>query len=117
MEEVHGEVGEGVGELGSRGVGELGGGRVSGAGWVGLGGGEVGINKKREIPLLVTLMLKREDVLFVNLPLLVNWSEKAKRRNTQGTGRMRYLKHVHRRHKNGFREGTKPKSVKRAEKK
>uniref|UniRef100_A0A8C4QJG1 Ribosomal protein L37 n=1 Tax=Eptatretus burgeri TaxID=7764 RepID=A0A8C4QJG1_EPTBU len=26
-----------------------------------------------------------------------NWSEKAKRRNTTGTGRMRYLKRVHRR--------------------
>ena len=45
---------------------------------------------------------------------LDNWSEKAKRRNTQGTGRMRYLKHVFRRAKNGFREGTKPQSRKRA---
>ena len=44
---------------------------------------------------------------------LDNWSVKAIRRNTQGTGRMRYLKHVARRAKNGFREGTKPTSVKR----
>jgi large subunit ribosomal protein L37e len=42
-----------------------------------------------------------------------NWSEKAKRRNTQGTGRMRYLKHVDRRAKNGFREGTQAPSRKR----
>ena len=31
------------------------------------------------------------------------WSEKAKRRKTTGTGRMRYLKTVSRRFKNGFR--------------
>ncbi|EAA04924.3 probable 60S ribosomal protein L37-A [Anopheles arabiensis] len=34
-----------------------------------------------------------------------NWSEKAKRRRTTGTGRMRYLKVVRRRFRNGFREG------------
>ena len=44
---------------------------------------------------------------------LDNWSEKAKRRNTQGTGRMRYMKHVFRRAKNGFREGTQAASRKR----
>ncbi|XP_073418761.1 large ribosomal subunit protein eL37 [Dendrobates tinctorius] len=38
-----------------------------------------------------------------------NWSAKAKRRNTTGTGRMRHLKVVNRRFKNGFREGTTPK--------
>lgn len=36
---------------------------------------------------------------------LDNWSEKAKRRKTTGTGRMRYLKTVARRFKNGFRIG------------
>eukprot|EP00178_Gracilaria_changii_P008645 TRINITY_DN26050_c0_g1_i1.p1 TRINITY_DN26050_c0_g1~~TRINITY_DN26050_c0_g1_i1.p1 ORF type:complete len:103 (-),score=11.72 TRINITY_DN26050_c0_g1_i1:37-306(-) len=35
-----------------------------------------------------------------------NWSTKAKRRRTNGTGRMRYLKDVPRRAKNGFQEGT-----------
>ncbi|EEA07534.1 60S ribosomal protein L37, putative [Cryptosporidium muris RN66] len=35
-----------------------------------------------------------------------NWSVKAKRRRTTGTGRMRYLKTMSRRFKNGFREGT-----------
>jgi hypothetical protein len=37
---------------------------------------------------------------------IVNWSEKAKRRKTTGTGRMRHLKEVHRRFKNGFQVGT-----------
>ncbi|XP_055546476.1 probable 60S ribosomal protein L37-A [Wyeomyia smithii] len=34
-----------------------------------------------------------------------NWSIKAKRRKTTGTGRMRYLKIVRRKFRNGFREG------------
>lgn len=34
------------------------------------------------------------------------WGQKAKRRRTTGTGRMRYLKDLPRRFKNGFREGT-----------
>nr|XP_022317179.1 probable 60S ribosomal protein L37-A [Crassostrea virginica] len=41
------------------------------------------------------------------------WSEKAKRRRTTGTGRMRYLKKVQRKFRNGFREGTTPKPRKR----
>ncbi|KAK4762584.1 hypothetical protein SAY87_013717 [Trapa incisa] len=35
-----------------------------------------------------------------------NWSMKAIRRKTTGTGRMRYLRNVPRRFKTGFREGT-----------
>ncbi|XP_016973502.1 probable 60S ribosomal protein L37-A [Drosophila rhopaloa] len=35
-----------------------------------------------------------------------NWSVKAKRRKTTGTGRMQHLKVVRRRFRNGFREGT-----------
>ncbi|TFJ80176.1 hypothetical protein NSK_008483 [Nannochloropsis salina CCMP1776] len=35
-----------------------------------------------------------------------NWSEKAKRRKTTGTGRTAHLKSLPRRFKNGFREGT-----------
>ncbi|XP_076815125.1 large ribosomal subunit protein eL37A-like isoform X2 [Clavelina lepadiformis] len=38
-----------------------------------------------------------------------NWSRKAKRRRTTGTGRMRHLKLVNRRFRNGFREGQTPK--------
>merc|ERR1711915_807957 len=34
-----------------------------------------------------------------------NWSTKAIRRKKTGTGRLRHLKEVHRRFKNGFREG------------
>nr|BAJ94625.1 predicted protein [Hordeum vulgare subsp. vulgare] len=35
-----------------------------------------------------------------------NWSVKAIRRKTTGTGRMRYMRHVPRRFKSNFREGT-----------
>lgn len=35
-----------------------------------------------------------------------NWAHKSLRRRTQGTGRMRYLKNLPRKFKNGFREGT-----------
>ena len=35
-----------------------------------------------------------------------NWGEKALRRRTTGTGRMRYLKVVQRKFKNGFQSGT-----------
>ncbi|KAG7008717.1 hypothetical protein G7Y79_00004g013010 [Physcia stellaris] len=34
-----------------------------------------------------------------------NWGMKAKRRKTTGTGRMRYMKEVPRRFKNGFQTG------------
>ena len=42
---------------------------------------------------------------------IVNWSEKGKRRKTTGTGRMKHLRNVARRFKNGFREGTVAKKV------
>ena len=35
-----------------------------------------------------------------------NWSLKSKRRTGQGTGRMRTLRHLARKVKNGYREGT-----------
>eukprot|EP00164_Ancoracysta_twista_P000226 GFYU01000325.1.p2 GENE.GFYU01000325.1~~GFYU01000325.1.p2 ORF type:complete len:107 (-),score=15.23 GFYU01000325.1:63-338(-) len=40
-----------------------------------------------------------------------NWAEKAIRRKTTGSGRMRHLKELPRRFKNGFREGTQAKKV------
>ncbi|KAJ3678538.1 hypothetical protein LUZ60_002341 [Juncus effusus] len=43
-----------------------------------------------------------------------NWSVKAIRRKTTGTGRMRYLRHLPRRFKTGFREGTEAAPKKRA---
>ncbi|SPO30348.1 probable RPL37A - ribosomal protein L37.e [Ustilago trichophora] len=39
------------------------------------------------------------------------WGQKAKRRKTTGTGRMRYLKNVSRRAKNGFQSGAAGKKV------
>jgi hypothetical protein len=44
--------------------------------------------------------------LYVRCFPSVNWSAKAKRRRTQGTGRMQYMKSMPRRFKNGFQEGT-----------
>ena len=38
------------------------------------------------------------------------WSTKAIRRNTTGTGRMRHLRNVQRREKNGYRHGTQAKA-------
>jgi len=43
-----------------------------------------------------------------------NWSVKAIRRKTTGTGRVKYLKTLPRRAKNGFREGGQAKRVKKA---
>mmetsp|Transcript_1275 Transcript_1275/g.2859 ORF Transcript_1275/g.2859 Transcript_1275/m.2859 type:complete len:93 (+) Transcript_1275:61-339(+) len=40
------------------------------------------------------------------------WSKKALRRRTDGTGRMKHLKTMPRRFKNGLREGTQAKSLK-----
>ncbi|XP_052067132.1 60S ribosomal protein L37-like [Mytilus californianus] len=47
-------------------------------------------------------------------PSHYNWSVKAKRRHTTGTGRMRHMKKVFRRFRNGFREGTTPKPKRRS---
>merc|ERR1711924_280042 len=41
-----------------------------------------------------------------------DWSTKAIRRKTTGTGRMRHLRNMPRRFKNGFREGTQATKVK-----
>ncbi len=54
-------------------------------------------------------MVRNNAAASANLALLAlhadNWSVKAIGRKTTGTGRMRHLKLVHRRFKNGFREG------------
>jgi large subunit ribosomal protein L37e len=44
-----------------------------------------------------------------------NWAEKALRRRTTGTGRMRHLKTMPRKFKNGFREGSVAKKQTKAE--
>lgn len=51
---------------------------------------------------MLCLFFHRHDVN----PLADNWAAKALRRRTTGTGRMRYLKTLPRKFKNGFREGT-----------
>merc|ERR1712146_522167 len=43
-----------------------------------------------------------------------NWSTKAIRRKTTGTGRMRYMRTLPRKFKNGFREHTQPERRKKA---
>ena len=43
-------------------------------------------------------------------PLADNWGGKALRRRTEGTGRMRTLKTLPRKFKNGFREGLQAKA-------
>lgn len=63
--------------------------------------------------IIVTAPLKAFQLLKTQNFSLVNWSIKANRRKTTGTGRMRHLKELHRRFKNGFREGTQAKSQKR----
>ena len=65
---------------------------------------------------VVIQMLKPEDVIFINLFIILftkkthfkddGWAQKARDRVGQGTGRMRYMKTIARRAKNGFRSGT-----------
>ena len=57
--------------------------------------------------------MTRTDRALRFLPSLTdNWSVKAIGRKTTGTGRVRYLKTLPRRFKNGFREGTVAKAAK-----
>ena len=57
--------------------------------------------------------MTRTDRALRFFPYLTdNWSVKAIGRKTTGTGRMRYLKTLPRRFKNGFREGTVAKAAK-----
>ncbi|KAJ1553539.1 60S ribosomal protein L37A, partial [Nowakowskiella sp. JEL0078] len=72
-------------------------------------------NSPRERPVLVSAIQKPTH--FADVVVVVHstsrrklahnageWGAKAKRRSTTGTGRMRYLKDLPRRAKNGFRE-------------
>lgn len=59
-------------------------------------------------PVSLFLFLSLIPLVLIRLFLLSsvdNWSVKGMRRKTTGTGRMRYLKDLPRRFKNGFREG------------
>ncbi|KAH0925942.1 hypothetical protein HID58_018198, partial [Brassica napus] len=62
-----------------------------------------------EEPLLRLCLPRRSQEDVVNPIKFDNWSVKAIRRKTTGTGRMRYLRNVPRRFKTGFREGTEAK--------
>merc|ERR550532_261373 len=59
---------------------------------------------------LTTCRRKSAPVAVIPARLCANTTgqKKAKRRRTTGTGRMRHMKHMSRRFKNGFREGTTP---------
>lgn len=64
---------------------------------------------------VVTQRRRWDDVRFglfrISFQLFLdNWSRKAKRRRTIGTGRCRYLKNAIRRGKNGFRDGQVPRA-------
>ncbi|PPD93922.1 hypothetical protein GOBAR_DD09073 [Gossypium barbadense] len=61
------------------------------------------------LPVLSLLLVRGHSLNLRGIALLWdsdNWSVKAIRRKTTGTGKMRYLRHVPRRFKTGFREGT-----------
>ena len=84
-------------------------------------------NRKRLVPR-VDIQLPRLDIVCININIsdlsifkqaftfIVEWAQKAKRRRTTGTGRMRYMKDLPRRFKNGFREGTTAKPMKALQK-
>ena len=63
--------------------------------------------------LIPALACSTEELVAAHIALALkcgwlcadNWSQKAVRRKTTGTGRMRHLKVVLRKFKNGFREG------------
>ncbi|KAK6912702.1 hypothetical protein RJ641_022303 [Dillenia turbinata] len=61
------------------------------------------ISRRAVAVLVVTLQVASENV---NDSLKPEFSVKAIRRKTTGTGRMRYLRHVPTRFKSNFREGT-----------
>ncbi|MBA0696308.1 hypothetical protein Goari_002868, partial [Gossypium aridum] len=70
----------------------------------------VSISKKAvALPVLSLLLVRGNSLNLRGIALLWasdsdNWSVKEIRRKTTGTGRMKYLRHVPRRFKTGFRE-------------
>ena len=55
---------------------------------------------------MYVLRLSRQKSVESNISCTDNWGEKAKRRKTTGTGRMRTMKGIPRKFKNGFQIGT-----------
>lgn len=64
------------------------------------------VPQPKENMFIMWIPKPKDKTLYQKEIILVNWGMKAIRRRTTGTGRMRYLKSVDRRYKNGFREGT-----------
>ncbi|CAI0448512.1 unnamed protein product [Linum tenue] len=62
-------------------------------------------NKARPEGSIAEVYEVKEGIQFCSMYLQDNWSEKAIRRKTTGTGRMRYLRYLPCRFKSGFREG------------
>jgi hypothetical protein len=53
----------------------------------------------------IGISMARDRKIWLTQKFSDNWGEKAKRRKTTGTGRMRHMKGVPRRFKNGFQTG------------
>ena len=71
-------------------------------------------DRRRGTPPLDLARVPRLEDVSASYPhkiddLIVNWNLKRRQRSGPGTGRMRYMKTLSRRFKNGFRSGTKPK--------
>lgn len=74
---------------------------------------DLSTSKSTPVHHAATLQLKFDNVCFTyykgndrsNIPRTDNWGEKAKRRKTTGTGRMRTMKGIPRKFKNGFQTG------------
>lgn len=63
------------------------------------------LNPRLDLVSVSQCYLIRCNFLFHSFYFAVEWGQKAKRRRTTGTGRMRYVRDLPRRFKNGFREG------------
>jgi len=64
------------------------------------------ITNKKESVHHVHSQPPEPDYVKLKIIQVSGWGTKVQRRRTEGTGRMRYLKTVARRAKNGFRAGT-----------
>lgn len=58
------------------------------------------------VAIIWNLGTKSKTLAYIHFLRTVNWGEKAKRRKTTGSGRLRSLRDVHRRFLNGFQTGT-----------
>lgn len=66
---------------------------------------EYSIRSKRGELLQALALDERKQIKLTEMGNAVNWSDKAKRRKTTGTGRMRKLGDIPRKFRNGFQTG------------